>query len=52
MVLDQRRKTLGLKRSEDLADDFGVLLDDGSERNDVDDALLTVSEGMTERKAQ
>ena len=52
MVLDQRRKTRCLERSEDLADYFRVLLDNGSEWDDVDDALLTVSERMAERKAQ
>ena len=52
MMLDQRGETGGLKWSKDFADDFGVLLDDGCKRNDVDDALLTMSESMAEREAQ
>ena len=33
--------------SKDLAEDGGVLLNNGGKRNDVDDAVLTVSNGVT-----
>lgn len=52
MMLDQRGERCGFERSENFADDFGVLLDDGRERNDVNHALLAVSEGMPQCEAE